>query len=211
MIIEKDYIATDIPEGYMADDKGRLVHINQVKDEHKLENQLVRDMFAQARHLNSILATFKAAAFSDVEAFLQLLGEKYGIKKGGRRGNLTLTSYDGLMKVQLQVSDSFAFGPELQIAKQLIDDMIKESSGGADEKIIALVNHAFSVDKQGQVNRGNILGLRRLNIQDAKWEQAMQAITDSMRVTSTSQYIRFYCRPTATAQWQSVTLDFAGV
>lgn len=196
---------------HMTNEKGHLVPAELVKPEHKLEDQLVLELFTRAGELHKLLAEFKRAAFSDIDALLALLSEKYGVTKGGRKGNLTLTSYDGLTKVQLQVSDGFVFGPELQLAKQLIDEMIKASSGGADEKIIALVNHAFAVDRQGQVNRGNILGLRRLNIQDAKWEQAMQAITDSVRVTSTSQYIRFYRRPTPEAQWQAVTLDFAGV
>lgn len=195
----------------MTNDKGHLVPVALVKEEHKLEDQLVRGLFAEARRLNADLAFYKRSANDDIGAFLTLLGEKYGLKKGGKKGNITLLSYDGLTKVQVAVSDSIDFGPQLQIAKTLIDEFIKDSSEGVNEAILTLVNHAFAVDKEGRVNRANILGLRRLDIQAEKWKAAMQAISDSMRVTSTKQYIRFYRRETIIAPWVAMTLDFAAV
>lgn len=198
-------------ETHMTNDKGHLVPTQLVKPEHKLENDLVLELYTKARTLNAELAAFKLSADGDIAAFLALLGEKYGLTKGGKKGNITLLSYDGLTKVQVAVAESIAFGPELQIAKTLIDECIKASSTGVNETILALVNHAFSVDKEGRVNRSNILGLRRLDIKDDKWLQAMQAIADSMRVTSTKQYIRFYRRAALTAQWLPMTLDFAAV
>lgn len=196
---------------HMTNDKGHLVPVDMVKPQHKLEDQLVNDLFSKAAGLNDLLRAFKVQAFADVATFIALVAEQYGVKKGGKRGNLTLNSYDGLTKLTLQVSDSFAFGPELQIAKQLIDEMIKEKSEGVDETIVQLVNHSFAVDKQGQVNRGNILGLRRLDIKEPKWQQAMQAITDSLRTTNTCQYIRLYRRKDTVSPWVAMSLDFAGV
>ncbi len=196
---------------HMTNDKGHLVPVEMVKPEHKLEDQLVAQLFGQATKLNAELTYFKAAAFDDIDAFLALLSEKYGLLKGGKKGNLTLQSYDGLSKVQVQVADGIAFGPELQIAKGLIDECIKAHSGGVNPTILTIVNHAFAVDKEGRVNRGNILGLRRLDIKDEQWTQAMQAINDSMRVVSTKQYVRFYRRTNLLSPWNSITLDFAAV
>jgi len=197
---------------HMTNDKGHLVPADMVKPEHKLENDLVLDLFAKAQAINETLAQFKIAATDDIEAFLALIGEKYGVAKGGKKGNITLLSYDGLTKVQVAVADSIDFGPQLQVAKTLIDEWIHENSEGVNDNIRTIVFHAFNVDKQGKVNRANILGLRRLDIKDAKWKQAMEAIADSMRVTSTKQYLRFYSRPnTLTTAWQATTLDFAAV
>lgn len=193
----------------MTNDKGHLVPTHLVKPEERLENDLVLDLFSKAQRLSAELGYFKIAANEDIGAFLALLDEKYGVTKGGKKGNMTLLSYDGLTKVQVAVADSIAFGPQLQVAKSLIDEFIKDSSEGVNENIMALVNHAFAVDKEGKVNRASILGLRRLNIQHEKWQQAMQAITDSMRVTSTKQYLRFYHRRDLTAPWMATTLDFA--
>lgn len=195
----------------MTNDKGHLVPIDLVKPEHKMENDLVLDLFGKAKQLHDAMAQFKIAATDDIEAFLALLAERYQLKKGGQKGNITLLSYDGLTKVQVAVAESIAFGPQLMVAKTLIDELIKESSEGVNANILALVNHAFAVDKEGKVNRASILGLRRLDIKDEKWKQAMAAIADSMRVTSTKQYIRFYQRRDLVAQWVAMPLDFAAV
>lgn len=198
-------------ETHMINGLGHLVPMEKVSDQDKLENQLVVDLFGQAQQLNAELARFKQAAVNDIDSFVQLVAEKYGITKGGRKGNLTLMSFDQLTKVQIAMSDTIAFGPELQVAKQLIDDFIKASSTGANDDILVLVNHAFAVDKQGKVNRANILGLRKLKIEAETWKKAMEAIADAQRVTATKQYLRFYRRKALGAGWEPMSLDFAAV
>lgn len=195
----------------MINNQGHLVPVNLVKPADKLENDLVLNLFGKAKELNALLAAFKRQAFEDTDAFVQLVAEQYKLLKGGKKGNMTFLSYDGLTKVQVSVAENIAFGPQLQIAKDLIDECIKDSSEGVNETILALVNHAFRVDKAGQVNRGSILGLRRLDIKNEKWQLAMEAISDSMRTISTKQYIRFYFRANTAAQWDALTLDFAAV
>ena len=203
--------ANSIPPGYMADAKGRLVPVDQVKSQHKLEDQLVAKILGYAEDLSAQIARFKGHCFDDVGAFLQLLGERYGATRGGRKGNMMFTSYDGLTRVTVQVADHLSFGPELQVAKELIDGCIAEWSEGARGEIRALVNHAFAVDKQGQVSRDAIFALRRVQIDDARWQRAMDAIADSIRVTGSKTYIRFHRRPDPTAKWQAVSIDLASV
>ncbi len=199
-----------IPAGYMADAKGRLVPEQLVKPVDKLQDQLVRKMMGYADELSSQIARFKAHAFDDVGAFLALLSEQYDDKRGGVKGNLTLTSFDGLLKVQVAVADQMTFGPELQIAKNLIDACIAEWAEGANVNIRALVEHAFRTDKEGQVSREGIFALRRVAIEDDRWKQAMGAIADSIRVEGTKSYVRFHRRAKPNDRWEAVTLDIAG-
>ena len=79
------------------------------------------------------------------------------------------------------------------------------------DEIRALVNHAFEVDKPGQVNREALFALRKIDIDDERWRQAQAAITDSIRVTGSKTYVRFYRRPTPEDRWQAVTIDLAAV
>lgn len=195
----------------MTNAEGHLVPASKVKPEDKLEDDLVRTLYGQAHTLHETLSRFKTGAFADVHAFLDILTEKYGGQKGGKKGNMTLTSYDGLTKVQVSVADFIQFGPQLQVAKGLIDECIKEWGDGSNDNIQALVNHAFRVDKANQVNTQAILGLRRLDIRDDKWKRAMDAITDSMKVIASKQYIRFYRRDSVESSWKAVPLDLASV
>ena len=59
--------------------------------------------------------------------------------------------------------------------------------------------------------RSRALGLRRLAIHDAAWQQAMQAIADSMQTASTKPYIRFYERCDKTGEYLPISLDVAAV
>ena len=198
-----------IPEGYLMDSKGRLVPEDIVKDQERLEDQTVRKILAYAEDLNAQIARFRGHTFDDVSSFMDILAEKYGARRGGAKGNVTLTSYDGCMKVVVQVQDFLTFGPELQIAKQLFDACISRWASDVNANIRALVDHAFQVDKEGRINRQALFSLRRLDIDDGDWKAAIEALNDSIRVQGSREYVRFYKRPDPRAKWAAVTIDLA--
>jgi len=181
-----------IPEGYMMNAEGALMPVDKVKPAHKLEDETVKRLIADAKTINEQLAKFKALAMGDAQAFRAMVAEQYGAKRGGSKGNMTLRSFDGSMSVQVQVSETIEFGPELHAAKELIDECISAWSEGSSDNIKVLVNDAFRVNKDRNIDTGRVLGLRRLEISDPKWTKAMDAIADAVRVTGSRSYIRFY-------------------
>lgn len=193
----------------MKNAQGFFVPRTKVKDEDLLEDDMVRSLMGTARELKDNLAALKARALSECRAFQSLLGDHYGVTKGGTKGNVTFTSFDGLAKVEIKVQDRLTFGPALQVAKDLIDEFIMAKLAGSDDDIAALVVHAFQVDKEGNISVDRILGLQRMKITHPKWQQAMEAIRDAIRVTDTTAYIRFYQRRDADERWQAVSLDIA--
>jgi hypothetical protein len=198
-------------KSYMRDARGALVPEELVRDTDKLIDQSVRAIMRHAQELSARIARFKGHTHDDVASLRALLAEKYEASLGGKKGNLTLTSHDGTMKVQVQIQDHITFGPELEIAKGLVDECISGWSEDARPELRALVEHAFQVDKQGRINRAALYQLRRLDIEDESWKGAMTALTDSMRVIGTSTYLRFYARDTAQGQWRAVPIDIAAV
>lgn len=203
--------ALQIPPGYWQDASGNLVPDSKVKDVDKLRHELVVNTCQKAIALRTLLADFKTISMADVAAYVSMSMEIYGVKSGGNKGNVTLTSYDGKYKLVRQMADRIVFGPELMAAKALIDECVHVWAQEANDNIKALVNHAFQTDKEGKINTGRVLGLRRLDIRDAKWQQAMQAIADSMQTASTTPYIRFYVRNDTTQNYVAIPLDMAGV
>lgn len=194
---------------FLTDASGRLVPKELVKPQHLLEDQTVRKIVGYAQELSDQIARFRGHTFDDVAAFAELLAQQYGTRVGGKKGNITLTSYDGLLKVTVQVQDQMTFGPELQVAKQLVDDCITAWSDGARVEIRALVEHAFQVDKEGRINRAALFQLRRLDIEDEQWRTAMTALGDAIRVIGSKQYVRFYRRATRVEPWTPITIDLA--
>ena len=194
---------------YMGDGKGGLTPVDLIKPQHRLEDDTVRKIVGYALDLSAQVARFKENTFNDIGAFDAILAEQYGAAKGGAKGNKTLQSVDGLFQVKVQVADHIDFGPELQIAKTLVDECLNEWAADARAEIRAIVTSAFNTDKAGQINRSEIFMLLRLEIEDERWQRAMKAVRDAMRVVGSKTYIRCYHRTAHDAEWQPITIDLA--
>jgi hypothetical protein len=195
---------------YMTDSQGRKVPEELVSDLDKLRDQTVKSIAGAAFVMREELAGFKTRTREELSAFLQLSAETYGKVYGGKKGNVSLMSYDGRYRILIAVNDSIVFDERLQIAKQIIDECITRWAEGSRSEIRALVNDAFYVDKAGNINTTRILGLRRLDIQDPEWLKAMQAITDSIQVAGSKEYLRIYERD-GQGEYHQVPLDVAAL
>jgi hypothetical protein len=200
-----------IPEGYRKRVDGSLVPESTIKPIDLARDQIVNEIVEKAKLVSNQIAEFKAGTFADIQAFIEMSSEQYGAKVGGVKGNVTLMSFDGRYKVQRSIAESISFSEQLQAAKVLIDECIHAWSEGANDNIRVLVNDAFQVDKEGNINIGRVLGLRRLNITDEKWKQAMQAIGDAVQVVGSKSYVRVYERVGDADKWNPIALDVAAI
>lgn len=194
---------------YMPDARGNLVPVENIKPTDKLQDETVRKIMGYAVELSAQVSRFRAHTFRDLAHFEALLAQEYGAKVGGAKGNKTFMTFDGLMKVQVQVADYIDFGPELQIAKALIDECLLEWTADGRSEIRAIVTRAFNVDKEGKINRSEIFALLSHDIPDERWQRAMQAIRDAIRIVGSKIYVRCYQRDRQDAEWRAVTIDLA--
>lgn len=196
---------------YWRDATGALTPDNLVRDIDKERDELVQEWATKAKALNRDIGVFKDGIFGDIGAFIELSAEKYGAKVGGNKGNVTLFSYDGRYKIQRAINESLQFDERIQAAKVLIDECLNEWSEGSRPELKALIERAFNVDKEGNLNTSRILGLRRVEIQDPRWLRAMQAISESVQVVSSKAYVRIYERVGDSDKYVPIALDVAGV
>ena len=78
------------------------------------------------------MAAFKAKALADIEDLVAISHERYGVKVGGKKGNVSFITYDGKFKVERAMADRIIFTEEILAAKELIDQCIRKWSEGAD-------------------------------------------------------------------------------
>jgi hypothetical protein len=194
---------------YWKDGKGNLIHHSNVDPAEALEDALVATQIGFARELNAQIARFREHCFGEITTFLDILHEKYGAKRGGKKGNMTFLAFDGLSKITIQVAEHFTFGPSLKVAKSLIDECIADWASDARPEIRDLIDHAFRPDKEGNISLSAVLDLRRVKIEDQRWKRAIDAINDSLRVVGSKSYIRFYARPDMDSRWSAITIDLA--
>lgn len=183
-----------VPAGCMEDTQGRFVPVSQIKPIDLERDRLVHEIVAEARNLAGSIAAFKAKAMGNIQAFVDLSAEQYQAKLGGKKGNVSLLSFNGAFRVVRAIDERITFDERLQAAKALIDECITEWAEGTRAELRTLINDAFQVDRSGKINTQRVLSLRRMDIADVRWQWAMQAIGDSVQVVSTKSYIRIYVR-----------------
>ncbi len=195
---------------YRTNAQGHLVPENLIRPVDKLRDDVVLGIVDAARVLRQAMADFKTASMQQIGDFVDLSAQEYGVEYGGTKGNVTLPSFDGQFKILRAVGDHRVFDERIQAAKKLIDECVIKWSDGASDNLKALVDHAFRVNKQGRIDVNEVLSLRQIDIDDSRWQEAMDAIADSIQVTGTSQYLRVYERQ-PNGKYVQISLDIAGV
>ncbi|WP_230338376.1 DUF3164 family protein [Paralysiella testudinis] len=114
---------------------------------------------------------------------------------------------DGKRRVLVAMQDVLTFDERLHAAKALIDQCLEEYSIGANANLKVIVQQAFDVNKEGNISTSKVLALRSYNIQDEKWQRAMRALTDSLTVHVSREYIRLYRRDEGSGEYVRVDAD----
>ena len=201
---------TEINENdYMTDAKGRLIPKSMVKPQDQLRDQTVKIIVERFKKSHEVLKSCKVKSMQDISELEEIVAEKYQAKLGGKKGNLTLYSFDGKYKVMRSFADRIVFNEAAKSAEALFKECILEWGQGADPKLVSLVNCAFETDKQGNLSFSKIYSLLHYNINDEKWLRAKQAIIDSMNVAYSKSYIRVYERVGDTEVYKAIPLDIA--
>ena len=92
----------------------------------------------------------------------------------------------------------------------LIDECIREYPEGSRPELLAIINAAFATDRDGNISTARVLGLRRLDISDEKWQRAMDALSDSLQVHTSKAFVRVHERD-ANGEYRLMNLDIAKV
>lgn len=142
----------NVPPGYTRNAQGHLVPDELVADIDRARDEIVHEIIEKAQRMRDQLTQFKRSTLADLYAFVDLSAEKYGVKMGGQKGNITFTSFDGRYKIRIDVNECITFDERLQIAKKLVDECIHRWAEGSRTEIRALVEHAFQTDKEGRIS-----------------------------------------------------------
>lgn len=202
---------TPVPAGYVRNAVGHLVPEENVREQDKLRDQVARDLATAAIALNEALAHFKQKALAEIADLVSIAGDRYGMQMGGKKGNVSVISYDGQFKVMRSYADRISFTEEMEVAKEAVLNCVNTWAEGTNSHLRTIINRVFTPSRNGQIKTADVLDLLRLEIDDERWKTAMQAVKDSILVTGTAVYIRVYRRIGTTDQYQAIPLDLAAV
>lgn len=89
---------------YMLDENGNQIRIENIKPIDLERDTLVKKLIDSGKQVSEALREYKSNAFADIAALIELSAEQYGAKVGGRKGNVTLYTFDKRYKVQRAMS-----------------------------------------------------------------------------------------------------------
>ena len=200
-----------VPEGMRVNAEGHFVPETSIREQDLLRDQLVMELVPSAISLSQAMAAYKAKALAEISDLIEIAAERYGAKLGGKKGNVSLVSFDGRYKIQRAYREVVAFTEEIEAAKALIDSCIVRWSEGANDNIRAVVSQAFRKNRNGEISTGKVLDLMRMEIDDEEWNRAMEALRDALKSNGTAVYIRVYERIGTTDQYKPISLDIASL
>jgi len=192
---------------FLLNNRGFQTPINEIKPQDLLKNDLVIKLANEAKVLSKAHADFKSNVFSEVNDLISLVAGEYNAVIGGAKGNVSLTSYDQKLRIQIGIADQISFGSEIHVAKQLITEVIEDELADTSSFIAQLMRDAFEADKQGQYNKNRILALRKYRDSNKteKWEMAMKALDEAIIASDSKTYITSHERNIQGA-WVPITL-----
>ena len=197
------------PAGYREDPKGNLVAERNIHPRDLLADQLVRDLIGRVQDAAQFAADLKRDLLGDVSAYVQLVAADYGAVVTGADGSLSLTTYDGRLKIERARADRIVVGPEIIAAEALVREILDEI---VDPVAKPIATRAFSRHrKTGELSAAKLIQLAGIEIDDDRWRSAQKAIKDALQVTGSVTYFRAYCRADPDKPWEQIPLDFSAI
>lgn len=200
-----------IPEGYLMNHKGDLVRVENIKEQDQLRDQLVNSLAPKAVEIHDALAAFKKLALQDIEDLVVIAGERYNVSLAGKKGNVTMRSFDGRYKIQRTYQERVGYTEEIEAAKALFDSFASRLAEGADPNIKVIINNAFRTNRNGEISVSEVLRLMRYEIVDDEWDMAVKALRDAMVGLGKAVYLGVFERIGDTDQYRRIPLDIAAV
>lgn len=208
-------MATEITEikleGYVRNASGHFVPEDEVSEHEKLRDATVRMLAERAELLHAQLAEFKKKALADIADLVSIAAEKYDVKLGGEKGNVTLVSYDGEYKIIRAYAEIIQFSEEVSAAKALIEQCMESWGEGSNNHLRVIADRAFRTNQNGELKTSRVMDLMAAPIDDPDWQRGMKALRDAIQVTGTAVYVRFYKRMGNSDKYQALPLDLASV
>lgn len=183
--------SADILLAYKRNAVGDLVAIENIKELVLIEDALTDEIVNEAIELQIRMAAFKNKCIDKMGEFVELSMDEYGAKSAmGKKGNLTLRTFDGSYSVSIKVQNKLGFDSKLDIAKGMIDECARKWAEGSRPEIKTIIAQAFQTDKRGNINREKVFELLRWDIKDPDWLRAMEALKDSIFHESSKEYFQ---------------------
>ncbi len=201
---------TEIPAGWRRNAVGHLVHETEIKEQDNLRDSVVTDLFKEGKAIHTALTAFKQKALTDLADLIRISADKWQMKLGGKKGNVSITSFDGKLMIQRVYADRITYTEEIEVAKAKVFECTRRWGEESNKHIVTLATRAFQSNRKGEISLSRIIEMLSYEIDDPEWLQAMDVVRDSLRVCGSAVYVRIYEQDEA-GKYRNLSLNISGV
>jgi len=210
-----ELIASMIPtasDGKLEDQHGNSIKVENIKDHEKDSNNFVVQSILACARVSDTLSQLRSELESEFDGHVKSLFEQYNKKMGGKKGNVTVFSFDRKLKLECSKQERETTNEHIIVAKQLVDGCVKNWSKGANKNLQSFVSRYFRTDADGNYNVSDLKRLRKMELAhpDEDWDKAMEALDNSIEFDTTATYFRAYYRD-ENGSYIQIPLDIAKI
>lgn len=196
----------------MIDSMGQEVPISYVSKYDRERDRLVKRIHSRWVKGRAYLERLMADSLADLDKIAQARGDA-GLDATGDKGNMQVSSFDGLTTVGLVVRYQIHLDDRVQQARDLMleyaQGLAKQLGGDDAQALLELIDEAFQASRSGQLSISRVLSLMRRDIKAPQWQQAKKLLTDSMETRRGKSYLRVESRISRQHDPEPVRLDIA--
>lgn len=195
---------------YMTDRFGDHIPVRLVQPYDRKRDQIVRRIAKRYLDAQAALERVKndtAKDLSDLEALALADSGVRDFKAKG--GNVTVSSYDGLVQVQCKNRVFSGLDERAKIAKQMLEEFVAELTEGQEKDDIVQIVNSLLDTRSGEINRTAALRVIKLHLKSEKFRQAKEILQDSMFASMSKTYIYVETRDSREADPVQIHLDIA--
>jgi hypothetical protein len=193
---------------------GQAIPYDRVTSAERLHERKLSPLAKERIALRKAMAAHKNKCFEiGRELYDAFLNENGGVNlKSKGKGNVTRYNFDRTIKIEIQVNEAIVFDEGmLDLAKNLLDEILSDGLQGAKEFVKPIVMEAFE-SRGGKMDVKKVLGLRRHSdkVSDPRYKDAMSYIDKAIRRPSSKEYFSLYIKDES-GEYVDVHLNFANI
>jgi len=199
-------------EEYWTSATGQTVPYSFVPARDRKATKIINTQIKAAQAISEKLTALRSAALQAIVDFVAWSESENGVETiGGAKGNINLTSFDGLSQIRVRKPEYIEFDERLEQAKSIMFDYLDSLGNSPEAKIaIALCTEAFTTTRDGRVRADAVMAVdRRIRLDAPQWRQAMALLHESRMAIAAKTYVRFYTRPNTEADFALINLNIA--
>lgn len=185
-----------IPRKYVSDyDVERQMELLTVVKEWQAEREKLEQLALKTLESAQYLETLRGTAMAE-------------------RGNMQITSFDGLMQIEIITAWRVVLDDRAIEAKYAMVEYVKKGLSTSKDDIhtqavMAIINDTFTPTKAGCLRNGMVVRLLNYNIQAREWQDACALLRAAMQTCRGKSYLRVNVRSSINDTFEMIRLDMA--